>query len=1110
MIDIRFLRLVYRAAATHFRFAFVFVMVLSSLTAGSTITAQRAQPTALGALLVEPGVADSGGVSSLARRDEGLSLIVQLAGRTVLSSLGAAKLARPDGWRAHLESKNGRRERQRVASEHDRFERALLTAVPDARVTRKLRLALNAVAINVPPHAAATVAALPGVQAVWADTTRQLQTTRGPALVGATAAWTASGGNATTGDGVVVGVIDSGIWPEHPSFADPGPDGSYTAAPGWKGRACEFGGIAPGDSAFTCTNKLLGARRMMTTYDQKHTLQPGEFLSARDDVGHGTFMATVAAGNRNVPGQIRGNPIGISAGIAPHARLAVYKVCGRAGCYDSDAIAAIEQAIADGVDVLSLAFAGGADPFNDPLSLALLGAHEAGVFVAAPAGNSGAGSLLGRREPWTTVVGATRLDRAFVSVLTLRAGSITTTLYGTSVTTGIAAQTPIVNAATVGDPNCATSTPANSFTGSIVICARSGNSRVEKSRNVQLRGGTGMILINPTAADSSSDNHFVPTVHLDKAAADTLLAFLTTYGTAARATFTGGTAFTIAGEAVAAFTTRGGGGQPLSLSKPDLMAPGMFVAGGHTAAPPLQGGPAGESYQVIDGTSVAAAHVVGAGALLKALHPAWSPDHIRSALMLTAATAVTTENGQTATQFDIGAGRINVAAALSPGFAILPGAGQFLAKRDTLWDVNYPSLYVARLPGVLTTQRTLTNLENRQVVWSIQVDATSPLKISTVANVTLPPLGTATVPIVLDGSSLKIDYFAPASLTFTEVGGTRRLRLPIVVLRKTDALPILASCTPATIRVSQVTDCSITVSNSNPQATAVAIYDTLPPALQLVPGSVVNGSSSGSTVYHQPTLAAASPGTISVRVFPPWDGFLSLSTLHPPIVCSGSCDDRVFTASLPLGILFNGQVHSTITISTNGFVALGSGGSAAPINQSLPTATPPYGIFAPFWTDLHPAGTDGQGAGRLHAGYLSFPEWANRIYLAIEWNDVIVKGSTARHTFQIWFQVGGLVEDVTFAYDKLESLGAGGGLTVGAENSTGTAGTNHFYNGAGSAPLPQTNLFVSSPGPSPGGTHTMSFRARGQTTGTVTHCAVVTRSGSTEYGTSCVPIVVVP
>ena len=980
-------------------------------------------------------------------------------------------------------------------------------AVRDARIVRKLRLALNAIAVTVPDRSAiATIRSLPGVRSVWVDSSRQLQTTRGPTLIGAAAAWTGVGGNITTGNGIVIGVIDSGIWPEHPSFADPGTEGSYGPPPDWTVPACEFGGT-PDDAPFACNNKIVGARRMMASYDQQHVLQPGEFASARDDSGHGTDVATVAAGNRNVPAQIRGNPIGTTAGVAPHARLAVYKVCGRSGCYDSDAVAAIEQAIVDGVDVISLAFSGGGDPYNDPLSLALLDAHDAGIFVAAPAGNGGFGALSGRREPWTTVVGATRLDRAFVSTLTLRAGSITTTLFGTSVTTGISAQTPIIDAATAGDANCVASAPAD-FAGAVVVCARGGNSRAEKSRNVQLRGGVGMILVNPTPSDLSSDNHFVPTIHLDKAHADTLFAFLSTHGSAARASFTAGATLTIPGESVAAFTARGGAGQPLSISKPDLVAPGLFVAGGHSAAPPIEGGPPGESFQVVDGTSIAAAHVVGAGALLKALRPTWTPDHIRSALMLTSATAVANESGQAASPFDIGAGRVNVAAALAPAFAILPAAGEFMAKRDRLWDVNYPALYVARLAGALATQRTLTNLENRQTTWSIQVTIGAPVKISAPTSVTLPPLGTAVVPIIVDGTSLLIDYVGVGSMTFVEVGGTRRLRLPLSVLRKSDALPIDAACTPTTIRVSEFSNCSIKVANMNPQPTAVAVYDTLPTALQLVPGSVVNGSSSGNTVFHVPTLASASPGTIDLRLFPPWDGYTGASAFYPPVACAGSCDDRVFTGTVPLGILFNGQVHTSITISTNGFMQLGTGAAAAPINQSLPDADSPNATLAPFWTDLHPQGTDGQGAGALHVGYVTLP--SGRIYLLVEWKDVKIKSSNARHTFEIWLQVGGQVEDVTFSYDRIESLGANGLLTVGAENPDGTIGANYYFNGVGTAPIPQTNIFASSPGPSPGGTHTMTFRVRGQTTGTFTHCAVVHRPGSSEFGTSCVPIVVQP
>lgn len=1083
--------------------------VIAAITIGLLVAPPpgMAQPAArqpLGALLVEPSGAD-GPHSRSGDPDDHVSVIVQLQERSVIQRLGAAKSTR-SAWMASLKSGVGRDHQQRVGREHAAFERALRAAAPEARVLHNMRVALNAIAITAPAGQISAIAALPGVRSLWIDSPRELQTTRAPTLLGATSAWSGVGGNATTGDGVVIGVIDSGIWPEHPSFAVTGTEGSYDPVPGWTATACEFGG-APGDDPFTCNNKILAARRVMNTYDQQHTLQAGEFASARDDSGHGTDVATVAAGNRNVAGQIRGNPIGTTAGMAPRARLAIYKVCGRSGCYDSDAIAAIEHAITDGVDVLSIAFSGGGDPFNDPLALALLDAHEAGIFVAAPAGNSGFGNVAGRREPWTTVVGATRLDRAFVSTLVLRAGTVSTTLYGTSVTTGIAAQTPIINAASINDPYCLASSPAT-FTGAIVICARGGNSRVEKSRNVQLRGGAGMILINPTAADLSSDNHFVPTVHLDKAPADTLLAFLKTHGSNARASFSGGATTALAGEAVAAFTSRGGSGQPLSVSKPDVVAPGVYVAGGHTAAPPLAGGPAGESFQVVDGTSIAAAHVVGAAALLKALRPSWSPDHIRSALMLTATTTVANEFGQAASQFDMGAGRINVAAALAPGFAILPSAGEFVNKRSHLWDVNYPSVYASRLPGVIATQRVLTNLENRQVQWTIQVTATSPLRVTMPTSVTLPPLGTASIAITLDGTSLPIDYVAAATATFTEVGGTRRLRLPIIALRKSDDLPISASCVPSTIRVSEIANCSISVSNAIPEPTTVVLYDTLPGGLQLVPGSVANGSASGNIVYHAPTLAAADPGTLDLRVFPPWEGFGTLTGTYAPIPCAGSCDDRTFTASVPAGILFNGQVHTSITISTNGFIQFGAGGNAAPVNQSMPSAATPNDTLAAFWTDLHPAGSDGQGAGNLYAGYLGFG--SGRTYLVIEWNDVIAKGSTARHTFQIWLQIGGQVEDVTFAYSKLESLGAAGALTVGAENTTGTLGRNFYFNGAGTPPQEETNVFVSSPGPSPGGTHTLTFRIRGITTGTHWHCGVVYRPGRTDFGTHCIPVVVQP
>ena len=395
----------------------------------------------------------------------------------------------------------------------------------------------------------------------------------GHAFIGAPALWAQAGGQANAGEGVVIGLVDTGIWPEHPSLTDPDQSGQpFAASTGWNGAPCEFGSAQPDDAPFTCNNKLLGARRVMATYDALETLQPGEFLSARDDSGHGTHLATVAAGNAGVAASIVGNALGTATGVAPRARIAAYKVCGSQGCYDSDAAAAIEQAVLDGVDVLNIAISGGASPFTDAVSLALLDAYNAGVFVAAAAGNGGAGAL-GRLDPWSTTAGATTLNRTFQSTVTLRAGNKSQVLTGVTITPGITTPTSIVNAADFGDPYCGLSTPAGTFAGKVVVCTRGGPARVEKSRNVMLRGAVGMILINPSVAGLSPDSHFVPSVHLEKPAGDSLLGFLAANNNET-VTFTRGSAVASAGDVMLAATSRGGGSQTLGINKPDLVAPG--------------------------------------------------------------------------------------------------------------------------------------------------------------------------------------------------------------------------------------------------------------------------------------------------------------------------------------------------------------------------------------------------------------------------------------------------------------------------------------------------------------------------------------------------------
>jgi hypothetical protein len=1079
-----------------------------SLMGPASLHAQRAgQPAAPGgALVVEPGRSDSRRTGASSEADS-IGVIVRLRAPSVASQAGSSP--RRNGIsrrRFDRTAPEARRRREQIATEQRTFEQRLRRLSPRARVSRRMQIALNAVSAIVPRDQVRAIAALPDVEGVYPDRQRQLQTTRSPGFIGAPSMWNGQSGPAVKGDGIVIALVDSGIWPEHPSFADPAPSGAYQAPAGWSGGPCEFGSQAPGDPPFTCTNKILTARRMMSTYDQMHAPDGDEFLSARDEAGHGTLVASIAAGNASVDASILGNGLGAMSGVAPRAQLAVYKVCGRQGCYDSDILAAVEQAIDDGVDIIHLPIDGGSDPFADPLSLALLDAHDAGIFVVTAAGNGGIGDVSGRHEPWAMTVGATTIDRTFVSALTLRSGSKSSTVYGVTVTPGITVATPVLSAASLGDATCATSTPDGALAGRIVVCARGGNSRVEKSFNVQQRGGVGMILVNPVEASSDPDNHFLPTVHLNKAAGDVLSAFLAA-NPSTTATFTRGTAVTTPGDTMAAFTSRGSAGQALGISKPDIVAPGVQILGAQTPDPwAASSGAPGQNFQVVEGTSIASAHVAGAAALLAELHPDWSPDHIKSALMLTATQAVRNESGATGNLFDFGSGRIRLDGAGQPGIAITPRAGEFLAKKATLWDVNYPALFVPRMSGVVTTERTIENLETTGATWYVYAVSSDGFKITVPATITLPPGGTASMSIVLDATGVPIDSLGMGAIYFIDSAVTHALYMPVALLRKPNAVPISTTCSSATIRVGGAVDCAVDVANIDDTPAAMTIFDSLPAALRIVPGSVTGAMQSGNAVVVQSTLAPALPEGMYLSAFPPYDGYLPLSTYYPAITCSGSCDDRVFSAPVPAGILFNGTVYQSINISTNGFVQLGGSTLAAPVNQQMPDAAAPNSVLAPFWTDLHPAGTDGQGGGQMYAGYLTYP--SGRTWLVIEWRDVRAKGLSARHTFQVWLQTGGQVEDVTFSYMALESLGANGALTVGAEDGGGLHGTSFYYNGAGTAPAQYSNVTVASTQPGPGGTARITFRATGQSTGTFTHCGAAIRDGSGEIAVSCLPVTV--
>ena len=414
----------------------------------------------------------------------------------------------------------------------------------------------------------------------------------------------------------------------------------------------------------------------MTTFD---TFGPaplaGEFHSARDNNGHGSHTATTAAGNADVQAGFNGIPLAIVNGIAPRAHVVAYKVCftvptGQGSCYQSDSVAAIQQAIEDGVDVLNFSIGGGNNPYSDPVELAFLDAYEAGIFVAASAGNDGpAAESTGHRGPWVTTVAASTTDRSFQGSADVASGSDSLNVTGASVMGPVPTAPVVLNTA---DPLCLNPAAAGTFAGQIVVCQRGNNARVAKGFNVLQGGAVGMILYNPTLNSLNADTHYLPALHIDEVQGAALVAFLTGHvGTTGSLSGGASVLDPSTGDIMAAFSSRGGPGQTLGISKPDITGPGVNILAGQTpklavsdASPPDQ------LFQIISGTSMSSPHIAGSAALLlKQLHPDWTPGQIKSALMTTATVdGLLKEDGVTpATPFDLGSGRVDLSEAGRPG-----------------------------------------------------------------------------------------------------------------------------------------------------------------------------------------------------------------------------------------------------------------------------------------------------------------------------------------------------------------------------------------------------------------------------------------------------------
>lgn len=1067
----------------------VLILAASSVTLAAQAPSQRFKATSLEPVSQTTSVSKSRAL----RRTPMASVIVKFDADSVALKAGvsvqAGALRQLD-----LNSTAAKEQLSFLADKRRTFEAAAARALPSARIVHDLNVVLGGVSMIVPEDQIEALRRLPGVRQVYRDELLQIDTARSPRFIGADRLWL--NGPAGQGEGVVVGVLDTGIWPEHPSYSDPDPNGSAYPAPPppLSGtRACEFSGGANPGPAFTCNNKLIGADRFMGTYDALIGLLPTEYTTARDDNGHGTHTSSTAAGNNKVAASIFGVPRGRVSGVAPRAHVIMYKVCGDEGCFQSDSVAAVQKAITDGVDVINFSISGGGNPYADAVELAFLDAYNAGVFVAASAGNSGpTADTVDHRGPWVTTVAASTTDRHFLNDLTVMGDNgDTLALTGASITAGIGAFTPVVIAgdAPFNDPLCQNSTPDSAFAGMVVVCRRGTNARVEKSFNVGQRGGVGMILYNPVLQGLSTDNHFVPTVHLENDAGASLLAFLASHA-GETASFTQGLARTVQGDKMAAFSSRGGPNQSLGISKPDVTAPGVQILAGNTPTPatPLGGLP-GQLFQAIDGTSMSSPHSAGAAAQLMGLHPTWTPGQVKSALMLTAKTnGVFKQDGTTPSDlFDRGSGRIRPDHADNPGISISDTGASFVANQANLSVANYPSLYVPIHPGIVTVHRTVHSELWTSATWKITTSAPSDVKISvTPKQFTLPAGGNFTIALTVDAKAVPVGQTRFARLRFTS--GAHIADFPISLVRRDTPLTFAKNCTPLIVTIGTNTDCEITLTNTSFDDANVVITDELPQQLRLLS---VNGATfvDSRHLTFGGVLQGAEPPDVAIAPDPGGSpaGYLPLSLFGvPPTPFS---DDQIINFNVP-AFTYAGETWTSLGISSNGYIVVGGGTGPdnSLNNQDFPNATRPNNVLAAFWTDLNPA-----AAGAIRIATLT--DGADT-WIVVDWEGVrefSTAGNT--HSFEIWIGINGDAnpgEDISYAFGPNAGTGDLGFASVGAENRFGNRGDNTYFNGVGTLPVNGTELRVTGTLGAAGETKVISFTARGHKTGNWVNCAQAT------------------
>lgn len=670
---------------------------------------------------------------------------------------------------------------------------------------------------------AATLASRKDVVKVFKSEVRHLHTTRSWQFLGLPMSEVGGIPHSSSHHKVILGVFDTGIWPESESFNDY----KMPRIPSrWKGGCMEGENFTKA----MCNRKLIGAKYYLKGMEEQVGAMVSrseggtDLRSARDTMGHGSHTASTAAGRLVKNMSLRGLASGRARGGAPRARIAAYKVCWSPGCFDADILAAFDEAIKDGVDVISLSLGPDApqnDYFMDAISIGSFHAFRRGITVVGSVGNNGPATADATNvAPWLLTVASTSIDREFSSSVILGNGIH---LQGESLALEkMKKNTELVYGAAMAAPSFTSqdsssclngSLDARKVRGKVVVCRHPQDveeSKLAKSKVVQAAGGIGMVLIDEL--DRGMGVSFViPAAIVGNGEGQTILSYInSTRNPTAFITPPSTVIGVRPAPQVSVFSSRGPNTITPDVLKPDIAAPGLNIL---AAWSPLN---MGINYNIVSGTSMAAPHIAGVALLLKAANPTWSPAAIKSAMMTTAArrdnenkVIKSMPSGKSANAFEIGGGQVHPRKAQNPGLVYDSDATDILNflcgngyDSDTLQlitgdhrstcpssaltpaDLNYPAITLSRVSpaGTRRVTRSVTNVGIRTIVYQPHIKAPVGVEVKVVPDMLAFTHYGQTLSYVVEFKVIKAkDDYVFGSLTWIDASRHHKVTIPLVL-----------------------------------------------------------------------------------------------------------------------------------------------------------------------------------------------------------------------------------------------------------------------------------------------------------------------------------------